>query len=120
MIKGFEEQTQPLNDYERDTLLPLIVRGLRTKLGAKLAITGNKICHAMCGAGYVLDAPRLRKIVNHIRTYDLIPGLVSTSKGYFVASTAQELDECINSLQGRVDAIQAVINALNRQRKNQF
>lgn len=120
MIKGFEEQTQPLNDYERDTLLPLIVRGLSTKLGAKLAITGNKICNAMRGAGYVLDAPRLRKIVNHIRTYDLIPGLVSTSKGYFVASTAQELDECINSLQGRVDAIQAVINALNRQRKNQF
>lgn len=118
MIKGFEEQTQPLNDYERDTLLPLIVRGLSTKLGAKLAITGNKICNAMRGAGYVLDAPRLRKIVNHIRTYDLIPGLVSTSKGYFVASTAQELDECINSLQGRVDAIQAVINALNRQRNN--
>lgn len=118
MIKGFEEQTQPLNDYERDTLLPLIVRGLSTKLGARLAITGNKICNAMRGAGYVLDAPRLRKIVNHIRTYDLIPGLVSTSKGYFVASTAQELDECINSLQGRVDAIQAVINALNRQRKN--
>lgn len=118
MIKGFEEQTQPLNDYERDTLLPLIVRGLSTKLGAKLAITSNKICNAMRGAGYVLDAPRLRKIVNHIRTYDLIPGLVSTSKGYFVASTAQELDECINSLQGRVDAIQAVINALNRQRNN--
>lgn len=118
MIKGFEEQTQPLNDYERDTLLPLIVRGLSTKLGAKLAITGNKICNAMRGAGYVLDAPRLRKIVNHIRTYDLIPGLVSTSKGYFVASTAQELDECINSLQGRVDAIQAVINALHRQRNN--
>lgn len=120
MIQGFEEQTQPLNDYEREKLLPLIVAGLRNKLGAKLAITGSKICKAMRDAGYVLDAPRLRKIVNHIRTYDLIPGLVSTSKGYFVASTAQELDECINSLQGRVDAIQEVINALNRQRQYKF
>lgn len=117
MIQGFEEQTQPLNDYEREKLLPLIVAGLRTKIGSGLAITGSKICSAMRGAGYVLDAPRLRKIVNHIRTYDLLPGLVSTSKGYFVATTTQELDECIISLQGRVDAIQEVINALNRQRQ---
>lgn len=98
MIQGFEEQTQPLNDFERGTLLPLIVSGLKNKLGANLAITGSKICSAMRNAGWAIDAPRLRKIINYIRTYDLIPGLVSTSKGYYVATTTQELDECINSL----------------------
>lgn len=76
MIQGFEEQTQPLNDYERGTLLPLIVLGLRTKLGAGRAITGAKICAAMRSRGYQIDAPRLRKIVNHIRTNDMVPCLV--------------------------------------------
>lgn len=116
MIQGFEEQTQPLNDYERDTLLPLITLGLKTKVGQGKAITGSCIVDAMKRAGYTLDAPRLRKIVNHIRNNDLLPGLVSTSKGYFVASTGKEIDECIISLTGCVEAIQGVINALKRQR----
>lgn len=33
MIKGFDQETQPLNDYEMGVLLPLLVRGLRTKIG---------------------------------------------------------------------------------------
>lgn len=120
MIQGFEQQTQPLNDYERGTLLPLIIRGLETKVGAANVIAGSTIVRKMCALGYKLDGPRLRKIINHIRTSDYIPGLVSTSQGYFVATTASEIDECIVSLQGRVDATQAIIRALQRQRQIKF
>lgn len=117
MIQGFERQTAPLNDYELNTLLPVIVRGLRTKIGAAKVITGAAIVRAMNGAGYKLDGPRLRKIINHIRMMGYVPCLVSTSNGYFVATSPAEVDECIASLQGRVDAIQANIDALVRQRQ---
>jgi len=120
MIQGFEKQTAPLNDYERGTLLPLIVYGLSHKVGAGNVISGSQIVSSMKAQGYKLDGPRLRKIINHIRTADLIPGLVSTAQGYFVATTASEIDECINSLQGRVDATQAIIKALQRQRQIKF
>jgi hypothetical protein len=120
MIQGFEQQTQPLNDYERGTLLPLIIRGLVTKVGASNVIAGSTIIRKMRECGYKLDGPRLRKIINHIRTSDIIPGLVSTSQGYFVATTATEIDECIVSLQGRVDATQAIIRALQRQKSMKF
>lgn len=116
MIQGFEEQTQPLTDYERDTLLPLIRWGLSTKRGREKSIPGSTIIRKMRAQGYKLDGPRLRKIVNHIRSNDLIEGLVSTSKGYYVASTAQEIEDYIYSLQGRVEAIQEVIRALSRQK----
>lgn len=116
MIQGFEEQTQPLNDYERDTLLPLVRWGLSTKRGKENSIASSAIIRKMRERGYKLDGPRLRKIINHIRSNDLIAGLVSTSKGYYVASTAQEIEDYIYSLHGRVEAIQEVIRALSRQK----
>lgn len=120
MIKGFEEQTQPLTDYERETLLPLIRLGLSTKIGKAKSIAGSEIIRKMNAAGYKLDGPRLRKIINHIRSNDMLCGLVSTSKGYYVATNAREIDEYISSLYGRANAIQDIINALTRQRNLQY
>lgn len=31
MIKGFSEETQPLTEYERKVILPIILEGLKTK-----------------------------------------------------------------------------------------
>ena len=120
MIQGFDKQTAPINDYERDTLLPLIVRGLETKIGAARVITGSTIIRKMRALGYKLDGPRLRKIINHIRANSLVSCLVSTSAGYYVATSAAEVDECIASLKGRVSAIQANIDALQQQRAGKF
>ena len=41
MIHGFQTQTEPLTDYERNTLLPVICRGLVTKVGEGMAITNT-------------------------------------------------------------------------------
>ena len=120
MIQGFEKQTAPLNDYERDTLLPLIVRGLKTRIGVSRIITGGNIIQVMKYAGHKIDGPRLRKIINHIRMCSLVPCLVSTSNGYYVATSAAEVDECIASIQGRIEAQQAIVEALKNQRANKF
>ena len=92
MIKGFSEETQPLTEYERKVILPIILEGLKTKIGKANAVT-NKYIISRLRDSYKIDAARLRKIINHIRTNDLLPGLIATSEGYFLATTESELLE---------------------------
>ena len=67
MIKGFSEETQPLTEYERKVILPIILEGLKTKIGKANAVT-NKYIISRLRDSYKIDAARLRKIINHIRT----------------------------------------------------
>jgi hypothetical protein len=64
MIKGFDQETQPLNDYEMGVLLPLLVRGLRTKIGRENAVTNKHIVNTLKGS-YKLNDARVRKIKPH-------------------------------------------------------
>ena len=115
MINGFQIQTEPLNDYERNTLLPVICTGLRNKVGEAKAITNAAITKAMKGAGYILTEARLRKIINHIRVNGLVKRLIATSKGYYIATTRQEMEQYIESLKGREMAIRQVRESMERQ-----
>ena len=117
MIKGFSNETSPLNDYELRVLLPVILAGLKDKQGKRNAVTNGYIIGRLKQQGYRIDAPRLRKVVNHIRTNDLIPGLIATSEGYFLAEDEQELMDYEDSLRGREEAIKAVRLAIARQRR---
>lgn len=116
MIKGFDQETQPLTEYELGVLLPLLIEGLQTKLGRENAVTNKHIVNALKGA-YKLNEARVRKIINHIRTNDLVPGLIATSEGYFIATTEAELLEYEESLKGREDAIREVRLSIARQRR---
>lgn len=82
MIKGFSEETQPLTEYERKVILPIILEGLKTKIGKANAVT-NKYIISRLRDSYKIDAARLRKIINHIRTNDLLPGLMQGKGAYF-------------------------------------
>lgn len=117
MIKGFSNETSPLNDYELRVLLPVILAGLKDKQGKRNAVTNGYIIGRLKQQGYRIDAPRLRKVINHIRTNDLIPGLIATSEGYFLAEDEQELMDYEDSLRGREEAIKAVRLAIARQRR---
>lgn len=116
MIKGFDRETQPLTEYEIGVLLPLLVKGLQTKLGRENAVTNKHIVNALKGTCKLNEA-RVRKIINHIRTNDLVPGLIATSEGYFIATTEAELLEYEESLKGREDAIREVRLSIARQRR---
>lgn len=119
MIKGFDNETQPLTDYETGVLLPLLVRGLQTKIGRNRAVTNKHIVTSLKPAYKISDA-RVRKIINHIRTADLIPGLIATSEGYFIAETEQELRDYEESLLGREMAIREVRESIARQRRELY
>ena len=115
MINGFAQQTEPLTDYERNVLLPIICAGLSNKRGEKMAITNTAMTKAMRGAGYQLTEARLRKIINHIRVNGTIKWLIATSKGYYIATSRQEMEDYIQSLRGREDAIRAVRMSMEQQ-----
>lgn len=119
MIKGFSEQTEPLTDYEQNTLLPVIMRGLSARIGKESAVINRHIVTSLQPTYNVTEA-RVRKIINHIRTNDLIPGLIATSEGYFIAETEQELKDYEMSLLGREMAIREVRESIARQRKNLY
>jgi metal-dependent amidase/aminoacylase/carboxypeptidase family protein len=110
MIAGFENQTEPLNDYERDVLLPVIVRGLQTKLGRKKAITNAQMIVALKNAGYhSVNQPRIRKIINFIRIQGLITNLIASNNGYWIETN---IDERRKYVQGVKDRAQSMLASL--------
>lgn len=115
-LKGFEMETAPLTDYEEKTLLPIVVRGLATKRGKASAVKNTYICQKLRAAGYDITEARLRKLVNHIRIKGIIPCLIATSAGYYITRDVQEMDDYIESLYGRENAIRAVREAMMEQR----
>lgn len=62
MIKGFNKETAPLNDYEVRVLLPVLIAGLKTKTGRKNAATNRYIVSTLKGSGYKVSEPRVRKL----------------------------------------------------------
>tara|TARA_R100000654_G_scaffold75110_1_gene111282 strand:+ start:2245 stop:2625 length:381 start_codon:yes stop_codon:yes gene_type:complete len=122
MLKSFEELTYELTDYEKETVLPTLVKGLMRYIGKENAISGTEICKRLNAEQYFgkykLQPTRLRKIIGAIRLSGKIMFLCSSSKGYYVAATNVELDDCIESLEQRVAQQIKVIDALLWQRKS--
>lgn len=119
MINGFQTETQPLTDYERQTLLPVMIAGLRRKTGRGMAVT-NKYILSRLKDRYKISEARVRKLINHIRVNGLVPCLIATSEGYYIAQSEQELADYEQSLLSREEAIRAVRLAIDRQRREKY
>lgn len=118
MLNGFETQTEPLTDYEREVLLPLVVTGLKIRVGECRAITNKSMTVTLYNKGYrYVSDGRTRKLINHIRRHGLVKRLIATSKGYYVAETPTELETYIDTLKGREDAIREMRMCMEEQLK---
>ena len=115
MIVGFEKETKDLTDYEKEILLPIILKCLRKHVGKEKAVSNAVICTKMQEQGYDITEVRTRKIINHIRINFLIECLVASGKGYYVANTESEMRRYIMSLECREGAIAAMRMALEEQ-----
>lgn len=120
MLKGFDKQTESLNDYERSILLPIFIRSLLRRNGKSNSVTSDYICKKMKELGYNVTPPRVRKIINHIRTNNLVPCLIATSEGYYIAETEQEAKDYLQSLEGRYMAIKQVYDSMRQQLSKKF
>ena len=116
MIEGFEKETAELTTYELTVVLPAIEKGLLTKRGKQSAITNKEIVAGlMRNRSISTTESRVRKVINYIRNRGIIPCLIATSTGYYIASDRDEIIEYIDSLLGREDAIRQVRESMQAQ-----
>lgn len=118
MIRDFEGYTEELSEEEMK-LVPAFVAGLKSKIGKKNAITNRQIQKAFqAHERWKIDIPdaRVRKIINHIRVNGLVMGLCASSKGYYVASSNQELEDYLEGLKQRIRSQLAVYDSIEYQK----
>lgn len=121
MIQGFEKITADLNEHEQNTVVPLIAKGLSLRHGAARAISNKQIVAALRrNCNIKVTEARVRKIINYIRNHDIVKGIIATSRGYYIATTEQELLDYEESLLGRENAIREVRLSMQRQRNALF
>lgn len=114
MINGFDKETVPLSDYERETLLPIVANWLKATSRSRPII--NKMATSwLRDRGYNITEARFRKIVSAIRLEAIVENVIATSKGYYVSDDASEIADYIQSLRERAGAITAVADALTKQ-----
>jgi hypothetical protein len=108
MIKNFEELTFELTNEERFVVQTMIKR-FETLKGKEFIVTGEQIRDGINkNLNLHFDMIRIRKMIQFIRTNDLVAGLIATSKGYYVAKTAEEIEDWIESLKSRENAIRKI------------
>ena len=121
MIKGFEDVTAKISANEKEVYLPLVVEVLSHRVGCKKAATNKMIREYLhLEDSVIITETKMRKIISYIRQNHLVPCLIATNRGYYVAEEKQEMDDYLKSLQGRIDAIYASMKALEKQSEEHF
>jgi hypothetical protein len=117
MVTNFETITAELSEAEQQ-LVPLLVQSFKKHTEANpikapdIVKKVNEFLFTRIDfANIRLTQPRLRKIVNHIRSNGLLP-LMATSRGYYVSYKKADIKSQIRSLHERASGIQAAANGL--------
>ena len=109
-----------LTIYEENVLLPILISGLEMKKEKMNAVTIKQIVNGIKSQGLKINSTSVERIMHHIRTNDLIKGLMASSNGYYVTNCEQEMIAYENSLLGRESAIKKVRMSIKRQRRTMF
>lgn len=121
MIKGFEDVAAKISANEKEVYLPLVVEVLSHRVGCKKAATNKMIREYLhLEDSVIITETKMRKIISYIRQNHLVPCLIATNRGYYVAEEKQEMNDYLKSLQGRIDAIYASMKALEKQSEERF
>ena len=118
MKKVLKEETRSLSNYELNVLLPILMKGLKTKKGKMNAVTSKKIIDALRNQGLKINYRSVYMLINHIRMNDLIVGLMGSSTGYYIGSNEQDLIDYEVSLLRREEALKKVRMSIKRQRNS--
>lgn len=113
MVTNFESITHELTVDEIGMIKPLCKSLMRYK--KENPITAKEIIQKWNNSGLSLpkiSEPRLRKLVNYIRTNKLLP-IIADSNGYYVASSNEEIQENVRGLIERANGILAAAKGLS-------
>ena len=115
-----EKTHRPLSMYEQNVLLPILIKGLEMKKGRANAVTSKQIIQALRNYGVKISKTSLHYLINHIRTNDLMVGLMASSEGYYMSSSEQESIAYENTLLGRERELRRVRMSMQRQRRAMY
>jgi|GEM_PF-1507058 len=111
MIEGFEIETQDLTEKDIE-LSRYVWQALNRSFNQGRSIKNREIsAYVKNVAGVSLSGSRIRKMINWMHVKGYLRGLVATSKGYKKAESVEEMQNYVDSPQGRVDAISARMEA---------
>ena len=120
MKKRMKKETRPLTNYDHNVLLPILIKGLEMKKGKMNAVTNRQIVHGLRSHGLKVSHRDVSTLINHIRTNDLVVGLVASSMGYYTTDSEREFMDYAQSLLGREKEIRKVRKSIERQRRMLF
>lgn len=116
-----KKQLNDIKDYERDIILPVLIKLLKKKTSTHYRLNGQRIVDffMLKKEKGELDFPtfnttRLHKLINYIRSQEILP-VCASKNGYWISKDPKEILETAESLQGRIDAIQAAIKGMRNQ-----
>ncbi len=115
MINNFEQQTEDLNEYEKDVLLPFFIKGLEKRIGEEKSITALEMERGLKKYGHKVSGARIRKIINYIRRKGLVSCLIASSKGYYIETDTNKLEDYIDSLIQRSEAIKHIADCMKNE-----
>lgn len=119
MLPGFEQHTKSLNKTQVEILVPIFLKGFKGKIGKSNAITSTEIIDKIkCRYNVELSDSTVRKVVNHIRNNNLLPGLIASSEGYYISNNIQDVKRYIDSLSARINEITRIKNGMVEHLKN--
>lgn len=113
MIINWERYTHELTDQEKK-IVPRVIQGIVKRIGRNNAIKNAQMCRVLTNEGHKISGPRLRKILNFIRSEAIIKNIVATSEGYYIATTQKDLDDYRESINARVHAISRNLNGIDK------
>ena len=114
MIINWEKYTHEMTNKEK-LMVPRVIQGIVKRIGKKNAITNARICQQLTKEGHKVSGPRLRKIFNFIRSEAIVKNIVATSDGYFIATTQEEINDYIESIYARSNAILRNLNGIDKE-----
>ena len=115
-----EKTSSSLSKYDQNVLLPILMKGLEMKKGKENAVTGKGIVYCLRNAGLSIDERRVCRLINHMRTNDLVVGLMASNRGYYITSNEEELIDYEKILLRREAALKNVRMSMQRQRRSMF
>ena len=111
MLKGFEDITIDIKPNEEVMARNIAATIRRKAVGKKNAVSNKRIRAAILEKyGEKYDDIRVRKIIQFIRSCNLVPLLCSNSKGYYVAANEEEWESWKTSMKQRIRTIQYTLH----------
>lgn len=107
MLEGYEDITIDIKPHEIEMAKNVAASIIKQGVGKKNAISNKRIQVAILNKyGEKYDGIRVRRMISHIRSWNLVPRLCSNSKGYFMAANDEEWESWKTSMRQRIRALE--------------